>query len=174
MSGPYGVDPNQQDHQPRRYPPPPPAGWAAAAPKPPRDPNRTVGIIFGALAVVVLLSVGLALLLVNVLGHNESDDKSEIRQQIQGYARDLREGDFASAAKRVCSEDRGDIGVLDGRGGGLDVRVDVVSVRVHGDQATARIRDKTRTSARTSGYGDDAYTDEVNLRRESGQRCIDF
>lgn len=101
MSGPYGVDPNQQDHQPRRYSPPPPAGWAAAVPKPPRDPNRTVGIIFGALAVVVLLSVGLALLLVNVLGHNESDDKSEIRQQIQGYARDPREGDFASAAKRV-------------------------------------------------------------------------
>lgn len=73
-----------------------------------------------------------------------------------------------------CSEDRGDIGVLDGRGGGLDVRVDVVLVRVHGDQATARIRDKTRTSARTSGYGDDAYTDEVNLRREAGQWCIDF
>lgn len=47
------------------------------------------------------IGLGLALLLVNVLGHNESDDKSEIRQQIQGYARDLREGDFASAAKRV-------------------------------------------------------------------------
>lgn len=105
-----------------------------------------MGWIIGIIAVVVVVAAG-ALVIPRLLdggGLGGSSDEDQIVAQFEGYAEDLGDGDWSSAADRICRESAlrpivQGLGIFSQTVGGdqtLDFGIDVKNVQISGDDAT--------------------------------------